>query len=65
LQSCPHFNFKRDVLPEEFVGLLDRQKRVVDIERPDVGLVKDAIERMVDNAEGGKNEVVALGTTSV
>ena len=52
-------------MPEEFVGLLDRQKRVIDIERPDVGLVKDAIERMVDNAEGGKNEVVALGTTSV
>lgn len=44
LQSSPHFDFERDVLPEEFRGLLDREKRVIDIEIPDVGLVKDVIE---------------------
>lgn len=32
------------MLPEEFRGLLDREKRVIDIEIPDVGLVKDVIE---------------------
>jgi threonine synthase len=48
LQSSSHFNFERDVLPKEFHGLLDKEKRVVDVERPDVGLVKDVIEKIVD-----------------
>jgi hypothetical protein len=36
-------------LPEEFHGLLDKKKRVIDIEIPDVALVKDAIEKIVKN----------------
>ena len=48
LQSSSHFNFERDVLPKEFHGLLDKEKRVIDVERPDVGLVKDVIEKIVD-----------------
>jgi threonine synthase len=35
-------------LPEEFRGLLDKEKRVIDVESPDVGLVKDAIEHVID-----------------
>jgi threonine synthase len=46
-------------LPEEFHGLLDKEKRVVDIEIPDLALVKDAIEKIV---EGGKNEAASLAS---
>jgi len=59
LQSSSHFDFERDVLPEEFHGLLDKEKRVVDIEIPDLALVKDAIEKIV---EGGKNEAASLAS---
>ena len=38
------FNFERDILPEEFKGLLEKEKRVIDVERADVGLVKAVIE---------------------
>jgi threonine synthase len=32
-------------MPEEFKGLLQKERRVIDVERPEVGLVKDAIVR--------------------
>jgi threonine synthase len=44
LHAFPQFNFERDVLPEEFQGLLNREKRMVIVERPDVTLVKKIIE---------------------
>jgi len=47
LRSSPHFIFERDVLPEEFRGLLDKEKRVIDVENPDVELVKEAIEKVI------------------
>jgi len=28
---------------------LEKEKRVIDVERPDVGLVKDVIEHIMDN----------------
>ncbi|SCV73977.1 BQ2448_6407 [Microbotryum intermedium] len=31
LQSQPSFDFKRDVLPKEFEGLLEKEKRVIDV----------------------------------
>ena len=51
LGGLPHFNFNRDVLPREFVGLLDKEKRVIDVEAADIGLVKGVIEKVV--AAGG------------
>jgi threonine synthase len=39
------FNFERDVLPQEFEGLLEKERRVVDVERPDIVLVKEVIDR--------------------
>jgi threonine synthase len=45
LAQCTKFDFERDVLPEEFKGLLEKERRVVDVEKPDIGLVKEVIER--------------------
>lgn len=54
LKGSPEFNFQRDVLPEEFIGLLDKKKRVVDVERPEVELVKNVIESIIGRDEGGE-----------
>jgi len=47
LSQNANFNFERDVLPQEFKGLLEKERRVVDVPRPEVGLVKDVIEQRV------------------
>jgi len=51
LHSHSSFDFERDVLPEEFRGLLDREKRVIDVPAPEVELVKRVIEENVDANE--------------
>ncbi|KAG6900142.1 hypothetical protein C0993_002291 [Termitomyces sp. T159_Od127] len=38
LKDDTRFDFDRDVLPQEFRGLLEKEKRVIDVERPDVDL---------------------------
>lgn len=48
LRSSPDFNFERDVLPEEFKGLLNKPKRVLNVEEPKVKLVKTVIQRELD-----------------
>lgn len=58
LSPVSTFNFDRDVLPDEFKGLLEREKRVIDVERPDIGLVKEVIERFVS-----KEKPVATGAS--
>lgn len=45
LEGSPNFNFERDVLPAEFHGLLDKERNVIDVERPDIDLVKAVIEQ--------------------
>ncbi|KAL7284579.1 hypothetical protein ACG7TL_001872 [Trametes sanguinea] len=50
LQGSPSFNFERDVLPTEFKGLLERERRVIDVEAAQVDLVKKVIERFADPA---------------
>ncbi|KIY44485.1 tryptophan synthase beta subunit-like PLP-dependent enzyme [Fistulina hepatica ATCC 64428] len=45
LESSCDFDFERDVLPQEFRGLLQKEKRIIQVERPDVELVKAVIER--------------------
>ncbi|KAI0058339.1 tryptophan synthase beta subunit-like PLP-dependent enzyme [Artomyces pyxidatus] len=47
LSASPSFDFERDVLPVEFQGLLDREKRVIDVEEPSEELVKRVIEDVV------------------
>ena len=46
LEQSTDFDFDRNVLPTEFRGLLQKERRVIDVERPDVELVKGVIERM-------------------
>ena len=43
LSSQTNFNFNRDVLPKEFEGLLQKERRVVPIAQPDTDLIKAAI----------------------
>ncbi|KAF6751731.1 tryptophan synthase beta subunit-like PLP-dependent enzyme [Ephemerocybe angulata] len=45
LEGSSQFNFDRDVLPTEFRGLLEKERRAIDVERPDIDLVKEVIER--------------------
>ncbi|THV05763.1 tryptophan synthase beta subunit-like PLP-dependent enzyme [Dendrothele bispora CBS 962.96] len=47
LQSVPNFSFDKDVMPEEFKGLLQKERRVVDVEKADPELVKKVIESRV------------------
>ncbi|GJN92700.1 hypothetical protein Rhopal_005735-T1 [Rhodotorula paludigena] len=47
LASEPSFDFKRDVLPKEFEGLLEREKRVIDVKN-DREQVKSVIREHVD-----------------
>jgi threonine synthase len=49
LHTFPGFNFERDILPDEFRGLLSKERRVVNVERPDVELVKRVIEKVAEN----------------
>ncbi|KXN84018.1 Threonine synthase [Leucoagaricus sp. SymC.cos] len=44
LETATEFNFDRDVLPVEFRGLLQRERRVIQVDKPDVDLVKEVIE---------------------
>ena len=50
LHSVPSFNFEKDVLPDEFRGLLDRERRVVEVQN-DIEEVKSVIERFVGDGE--------------
>ena len=55
LADAPGFDFARDVLPLEFDGLLERERRVVDVERAEVALVKAVIEGVAaDKARGAQ-----------
>jgi threonine synthase len=51
LKTSPLFDFNRDVLPKEFHGLLDKEKRIVVVDRPEPELVMAAIEKEL-KAEG-------------
>ncbi|KAL1675653.1 tryptophan synthase beta subunit-like PLP-dependent enzyme [Schizophyllum commune] len=45
LKEYFEFDFERDVLPEEFRGLLDKPRNVIDVPKADVELVKDVIKK--------------------
>lgn len=55
--QSPEFHFDRDVVPDEFRGLLRKKKRVIDVERPDVDLVKEVIEKTLAAAAVGEGGV--------
>ncbi|CAO0799945.1 unnamed protein product [Mucor circinelloides] len=45
LKTTPGFDFVKDVLPKEFHGLLEKERRVTHVERADPQLVMDVIEK--------------------
>ncbi|KAJ7216571.1 tryptophan synthase beta subunit-like PLP-dependent enzyme [Mycena pura] len=45
LGAQPGFDFGKDVLPPEFVGLLEKKRNVIEVPQADVDLVKAVIER--------------------
>lgn len=47
LQGLPSFNFEEQVLPEEFKGLLDLPRRVIEVETPDYALVQQVMEKVL------------------
>ncbi|KAJ3882261.1 tryptophan synthase beta subunit-like PLP-dependent enzyme [Lentinula edodes] len=47
LKETPNFDFEGQIMPKEFNGLLQKERRVVDVESADVDLVKSIIEARV------------------
>lgn len=52
LGAEPDFNFEQDVLPEEFKGLLEKERRVIDVSSANVDLVKAVIEGVAQKMDG-------------
>jgi threonine synthase len=48
LSDQQSFNFERDVLPQEFRGLLEKERNVIDVDESNQELVKKVIEAKVD-----------------
>ena len=44
------FDFERDLLPQEFRGLLEKERRVVDVDEPNMEQVRKVIESKVGSA---------------
>ncbi|KAH9011685.1 hypothetical protein EDB84DRAFT_1538857 [Lactarius hengduanensis] len=44
LATSQSFDFEWDVLPQEFRGLLEKERRVIDVDEPSEELVKKVIE---------------------
>lgn len=47
LSQNASFDFHRDVLPEEFKGLLEKERRVIDVKGTDPELTKDVVKEQV------------------
>jgi threonine synthase len=47
------FDFERNVLPQEFRGLLKKERRVVDVDEANKEMVKKVIENKVGSAGNG------------
>lgn len=51
LSGVSEFNFDRDVMPPEFKGLLEKERRVIDVEKADVELVKKVIDDVAEETK--------------
>lgn len=56
LQNSSHFDFEKDVLPEEFRGLLEKKRNVIDVEAATTELVKEVIERFAQDEKAPISE---------
>jgi threonine synthase len=52
LCETPSFNFDRDVLPDEFRGLLEKKRRVINVRGTDIQLTKKVVEKEVEALYG-------------
>ncbi|GAA96919.1 uncharacterized protein L969DRAFT_105494 [Mixia osmundae IAM 14324] len=52
LKDHPSFDFERDVLPDEFVGLLDKERKVIDVPGTDPKLTQEVVAREVAKLYG-------------
>jgi threonine synthase len=46
------FHFQNDVLPKEFVGLLEKKKRVIVVDSPTPEAVKEVIDKIAAAGSG-------------
>jgi threonine synthase len=53
LSTSQGFDFERNVLPQEFRGLLERERRVIDVDEPSEELIKKVIESKLGSAGTG------------
>ncbi|KAK7019892.1 tryptophan synthase beta subunit-like PLP-dependent enzyme [Favolaschia claudopus] len=60
LRAHSTFNFEKDVLPTEFVGLLEKKRNVIDVPRPDIDLVKAVIESFAEKEPVAQTAVVGV-----
>lgn len=60
LSSQPSFDFQRDIMPKEFEGLLEKERKVIDVKGTEEA-VKEVVIREVGKlrsaAAGGNNAV--------
>jgi threonine synthase len=52
LSEVPSFDFDRDVLPDEFRGLLEKKRRVIPIQGIDIQYTKAVVEREMERLYG-------------
>lgn len=52
LSSYAGFDFNRDILPKEFEGLLEKERRVIDVEGSDPELTKKVVKEQVEKLFG-------------
>jgi len=48
LSEQQNFDFERDVLPQEFRGLLEKERNVIDVDEPREELVKNVIQNNIE-----------------
>jgi len=57
LKADSQFNFERDVLPKEFLGLLEKERRVIDVQSADIEEVKKVVEGVAQRSRGSNTGV--------
>jgi len=57
LRDSQDFNFKRDVEPKEFVGLLEKERRVINVPTADIEAVKKVVEEIAEKGKGSNVSV--------
>ena len=47
LSAFPSFSFERDVLPPEFKGLLEKERRVIAVDAPDAARLQGTVSELL------------------